>query len=154
MTRTGRSPRLGAHSPEPQVDIHPDYAAAAGLEDGGFARVATQHGSAVLRVCVRSGQQRGSIFAPIHWSDTTASDARVGALVMAEADPFSGQPELKATPARVEPVAFAYCGFALTRELIALPQGTWFARVAVAGGYGVLFATTRCPRAGTGSPRN
>jgi assimilatory nitrate reductase catalytic subunit len=144
MTRTGRSPRLGAHSPEPQVDIHPDDAAAAGLEDGGFARVATQHGSA-LRVCVRSGQQRGSIFAPIHWSDTTASDARVGALVMAEADPFSGQPELKATPARVEPVAFAYCGFALTRELIALPQGTWFARVAVAGGYGVLFATNALP---------
>jgi assimilatory nitrate reductase catalytic subunit len=132
MTRTGQSPRLGAHSPEPQVDIHPDDAAATGLEDGGFARVTTQHGSAVLRVCIRPGQRRGSIFAPIHWSEATASDARVGALAMAETDPFSGQPELKATSARVEPVEFAYCGFALTRELIALPQGTWFARVAVA----------------------
>src|SRR4029079_15613714 len=39
MTRTGRSPRFSAHSPEPQVDIHPDDAAAAGLEDGGFARL-------------------------------------------------------------------------------------------------------------------
>jgi len=145
MTRTGRSPRLGAHSPEPQVDIHPDDAAAAGVADGGFARVATQHGSAVLRVCIRPGQQRGSIFAPIHWSDATVSDARVGALAMAETDPFSGQPELKATPARVEPVEFDYCGFALTCELIALPPGTWFARVAVAGGYGVLFATNALP---------
>jgi assimilatory nitrate reductase catalytic subunit len=145
MTRTGQSPRLGAHSPEPQVDIHPDDAAVSGLEDGGFARVTTQHGCAVLRVCIRPGQQRGSIFAPIHWSDATASDARVGALAMAETDPFSGQPELKATPARVEPVAFAYCGFALTRERIAPPQGTWFARVAVAGGCGVLFATNVTP---------
>ena len=145
MTRTGQSPRLGAHSPEPQVDIHPDDAAMAGLQDGGFARVTTQHGSTVLRVCIRPGQQRGSIFAPIHWSDATASDARVGALAMADTDPFSGQPELKATPARVEPVEFAYRGFALTRERIALPHGTWFARVAVAGGHGLLFATNELP---------
>src|SRR5262249_10629665 len=34
---------------------------------------------------------------------------------------------------------------ALTRELIALPRGTWFARVAVAGGHGVLFATNALP---------
>jgi assimilatory nitrate reductase catalytic subunit len=145
MTRTRRSPRLGAHSPEPQAEIHPDDAAAACLEDGGFVRVTTQHGSAVLRVCIRPGQQRGSIFAPIHWSDATASDARVGALAMADTDPFSGQPELKATPARVEPVEFAYRGFALTREAIALPHGTWFARVAVAGGHGILFATNELP---------
>jgi hypothetical protein len=63
MTRTGQSPRLGAHCPEPQVDIHPDDAAMAGLQDGGFARVTTQHASTVLRVCIRPGQQRGSIFA-------------------------------------------------------------------------------------------
>ena len=56
-------------------------------------------------------------------------------------DPFSGQPEAKATPARIEPFAYAYRGFALTRRAIALPAGTWFARVAVAGGLGVLFAT-------------
>jgi assimilatory nitrate reductase catalytic subunit len=145
MTRTGQSPRLGAHSPEPQIDIHPQDAAAAGLEDGGFARVSSQHGSAVLRVCVRSGQQRGSIFAPIHWSSATASDACVGALAMADTDPLSGQPELKATPARVEPVEFAYRGFVLTREPVALPRGTWFARVAVAGGHGLLFATNALP---------
>jgi assimilatory nitrate reductase catalytic subunit len=145
MTRTGQSPRLGAHCPEPQVDIHPDDAAMAGLQDGGFARVTTQHASTVLRVCIRPGQQRGSIFAPIHWSNATASDARVAALAMADTDPFSGQPELKATPARVEPVEFACRGFALTRELIALPHGTWFARVAVAGGHGLLFATNELP---------
>jgi len=145
MTRSGMSPRLSAHSPEPMVDIHPDDAAATGITDGGFARVTTPHGSAVFRVCLRPGQQRGSIFAPIHWSNATAADAHVGAMAMAENDPFSGQPELKATPARVEPLEFAYRGFALTRDLIALPAGTWFARVAVAGGHGLLFATNEMP---------
>jgi assimilatory nitrate reductase catalytic subunit len=99
MTRSGMSPRLSAHSPEPLVDIHPDDAAASGITDGGFARVTTPHGSAVFRVCLRRGQQRGSIFAPIHWSNATAADAHVGAMAMAENDPLSGQPELKATPA-------------------------------------------------------
>ncbi|MBR0854126.1 nitrate reductase [Bradyrhizobium liaoningense] len=145
MTRSGKSPRLGAHSPEPMVDIHPDDASRMRITDGGFAKVTTPHGSAVLRVCIRSGQQRGSIFAPIHWSQSTAADACVGALAMAETDPFSGQPELKATPARVEPVEFAYRGFALTRDLITLPNATWFARVAVAGGHGLLFATNELP---------
>jgi assimilatory nitrate reductase catalytic subunit len=74
-----------------------------------------------------------------------AADACVGALAMAENDPVSGQPELKATPARVEPLEFAYRGFALTRDLIALPDGTWFARVAVAGGHGLLFTTNELP---------
>ena len=123
----------------------PMNAAGRGVTDGGFARVTTAHGSAVFRVCIQSSQQRGSIFAPIHWSDATSADSRVGAMAMAENDPFSGQPELKATPARIEPLTFAYRGFALTRDLIALPEGTWFARVAVGRGHGLLFATNELP---------
>jgi assimilatory nitrate reductase catalytic subunit len=146
MTRSGKSPRLAAHSPEPLLELHPDDAERTGIADGGFARVTTPHGSAVLRVCVRPGQQRGSIFAPIHWSDATAADARIGALTMADNDPVSGQPELKATPARIAPLEFAYGGFALSRDEMALPEGTWFARVAVAGGHGVLFATNELPQ--------
>ncbi len=141
MTRTGLSPRLCAHTPEPVVEIHPADAKRAKLVDDGFARITTESGSAVLKVAIRDGQQRGSIFAPIHWSDATATDARIGELVTAATDPFSGQPDLKATPARVEPVEFAYRGFALTRGAIALPPGSWFARVAVAGGDGLLFAS-------------
>src|SRR5712672_3134585 len=40
MTRSGLSPRLAAHLPEPFVEVSPDDAAAFGLSDGGFARVA------------------------------------------------------------------------------------------------------------------
>ncbi len=73
MTRTGASPRLCAHSPEPFVEVHPADAKAAKLADGGFAKVTTQHGSVILKVAITDGQQRGSIFAPIHWSDATAA---------------------------------------------------------------------------------
>jgi assimilatory nitrate reductase catalytic subunit len=62
-------------------------------------------------------------------------------------DPYSGQPEAKATPARVEPVNFVYRGFALTRHPITLPTGTWFARQAVVAGFGLLFATNAPPAA-------
>jgi assimilatory nitrate reductase catalytic subunit len=141
MTRTGRSPRLCAHSPEPFIEIHPADANAAGLADGGFAKITTLYGNAILKVAVRDGQQQGSIFAPIHWSDATAAHARIGDLAMPENDPFSGQPEVKATPAHIEPIEFAYRGFALTRHPITLPAGTWFARLAVTGGAGLLFAT-------------
>jgi assimilatory nitrate reductase catalytic subunit len=145
MTRTGSSPRLGVHSPEPFVEVHPADAKANKLVDGGFAKVTTAYGSTILKVSVAAGQRLGSIFAPIHWSDTTAAHARVGEMVTAANDPISGQPELKATPARVEPVELAYRGFALTRGPIALPARTWFARMAVGGGEGVLFATDEPP---------
>jgi assimilatory nitrate reductase catalytic subunit len=145
MTRTGMSPRLGSHSPEPFIEIHPADAMARKLTDGGFAKVTTPFGSAILKVAVTAGQQRASIFAPIHWSDATAAYARIGELVAPANDPYSGQPELKATPSRVEPAEFAYRGFTLTRRPIALPSGTWFARVAVAKGEGLLFATNEPP---------
>jgi assimilatory nitrate reductase catalytic subunit len=145
MTRTGTSPRLSAHAPEPFIEVHPADAEAAKLVDGCFAKVTTRQDSTILKVVVRTGQQRGSIFAPMHWSDATSAHARVGAMAMAENDPVSGQPEVKATPARIEPVEFGYRGFVLTRHRLDLPAGTWFARLAVAGGHGLLFATDQPP---------
>jgi assimilatory nitrate reductase catalytic subunit len=145
MTRTGASATLAVHRPQPFVEVNPADLQATGLTDGGFARVTTAHGSCVLKVVASSAQRAGSLFVPIHWSDATASSARVGDLVAADVDPHSGQPEAKATPARIAPVHFSYYGFALTRTEIALPEGTWRARVAVAGGLGMLFASDEPP---------
>jgi assimilatory nitrate reductase catalytic subunit len=141
MTRSGLSPRLANHAPEPCVEVHPDDAAAARLTHGGFARVHTLHGACVLKVAVNDGQQRGSLFVPIHWSDTTASSARVGELVTPANDPLSGQPEAKATPAAVEPAEFRFRGFALTRGNLALPPSAWWSRVTLTKGSGLLLAT-------------
>ena len=145
MTRSGLSPRLAAHLPEPFVEVHPDDASAAGLEDGGFARVATAHGSCVLKVIVSENQRPGLLFVPIHWSGETASCARVGDLVSGGIDPHSGQPEAKATPATIVPVSFSLQGFARTHDPVGFPEGTWWARVAVAGGTEYRLATNRGP---------
>ena len=145
MTRTGLSPRLGAHLPEPFVEVHPDDAQSAGLRHGGFASVTTPYGACVLKVAVSESQLRGSLFAPIHWSGETASSGRIGEMVTPATDPFSGQPEAKATPASIAPVDYQYRGFALSRDRIVLPTDTWWARAAVNGGEGILLATSDAP---------
>jgi assimilatory nitrate reductase catalytic subunit len=140
MTRTGMSPRLGAHLPEPFVEVHPDDAARHGLADGSFARVTTDHGQCTLKVVVSPRQQRGMLFAPIHWSEANASAARVGALVAPITDPFSGQPEAKATPASILPYEYVFRGFVLSRKPLKLPEHAWWARATVGGGLGYLIA--------------
>jgi assimilatory nitrate reductase catalytic subunit len=134
------SPRLGQHLPEPFVEVHPDDATRFGVADDSFARVVTDYGQCILKVAVSERQQRGMLFAPIHWSEETASAARVGALVAPFTDPFSGQPENKATPASIVPYEYVFRGFALSRMPLELPAHVWWARVTVAGGYGYLFA--------------
>jgi assimilatory nitrate reductase catalytic subunit len=140
MTRSGLSPRLGQHLPEPFVEVHPDDAKKFGVSDGDFARVVTDYGQCTLRVVVSERQQRGMLFAPIHWSEENAASARVGALVAPFTDPFSGQPENKATPASIVPYEYVFRGFALSRRRLELSDHVWWARVTVAGGYGYLFA--------------
>jgi assimilatory nitrate reductase catalytic subunit len=140
MTRTGKSPRLSSHLAEPFVEVHPEDARRARLTEGGFARVSTAHGGAVLRVRIEPGARPGSIFAPIHWTGETSSDGRIGALVHAFADPVSGQPDAKATPAAIAPVSFAIQGFALSRGGLPKPRAGWWTRATVPNGSGLLFA--------------
>jgi assimilatory nitrate reductase catalytic subunit len=141
MTRTGLSPRLASHLPEPFVEVHPDDARDHYLADQGFARVATRYGSCVLKVHVTDSQRQGSLFAPIHWNGSNASSARIGELVNPATDPYSGQPESKATPASIERVDYRFAGFVLSRRDIALPKGTWWVKAAANGGEGYLFAS-------------
>jgi assimilatory nitrate reductase catalytic subunit len=140
MTRTGISPRLGQHSPEPFVEIHPVDATRFSVTDDSFARIVTDYGQCILKVVVSERAQRGMLFAPIHWSEETASAARVGALVAPFTDPFSGQPENKATPVSIVPYEYVFRGFALSRTPLQLPPQLWWTRVAVTGGYGYLLA--------------
>ncbi|MBR0714303.1 nitrate reductase [Bradyrhizobium liaoningense] len=140
MTRTGLSQRLGAHLPEPFVEIHPDDASKYGVTDDSFARVTTDYGQCILKVVVSDRAQSGTLFAPIHWSEMNTSHGRVGALVQPFNDPFSGQPESKATPASIVPYEYVFRGFVLSRKQLALPAHLWWSRVTVSGGFGYLFA--------------
>jgi assimilatory nitrate reductase catalytic subunit len=134
MTRSGLSPRLAAHTPEPCVEIHPQDAAAARLEDGVLAHVRTRWGSGVFRVTLCAGQRRGALFLPIHWSDDFAAKAVVGRLANPATDPLSGQPALKHTPAAIAPFRTAWRGFLVSREEVQKPACAYWARRPVAGG--------------------
>lgn len=140
MTRTGTSPRLARHLPEPFVAVNPQDATLFCLDDGGFARVRTHYGTLTLRVRVTDSQPGGQIFVPIHWTEETASHARIGALVAPFIDPHSGQPESKASAASITPIKYSREGFLLSRKPIDLPAAIWWARVKIEAGYGYRVA--------------
>ncbi|CAN7544743.1 molybdopterin-dependent oxidoreductase [Massilia sp. LjRoot122] len=133
MTRTGKSPRLAGHAPEPFVDLHPHDALLSGVREGELARVTSRWGAMVARVAHSGGIARGAAFVPIHWNGQTASDARVGAVVNPEVDPVSGEPEFKHTPVRIEPFGVAWHGFILSREELDLARVAHWTRVRGAG---------------------
>ncbi|MBP2316420.1 nitrate reductase [Azospirillum soli] len=136
MTRTGLSPRLSAHAPEPCLDIHPADAEARGLTDGGLARIATSVGTALARVRVTEAQRPGEVFLPMHWTDRFTGSCVIGRLVDDEAvDPVSGQPDLKRMPVTVEAYAPAWTGFLITREAVEPSHGGYWSRRAVPGGH-------------------
>ena len=129
MTRTGRSPKLAEHVPEPFIDMHPQDALLCGVKAGELARVTSDWGAVVARVQHGGGIARGSVFMPIHWSGQTASDARVGSVVNPAVDPVSGEPEFKHTPVRIEPFSVRWYGFILSRTELQLREAAHWTRI-------------------------
>ncbi|MEW9854586.1 molybdopterin-dependent oxidoreductase [Novosphingobium sp. M1R2S20] len=135
MTRTGLSPTLSQHRPEPLLEIHPDDALAYRLSEGAFARVETASGASVFRVQVTSAQRPGEICVPMHWTDAMADGGRANRLPGQGADPVSGQPGFKNAAARVAPVEPEWRAFLASREAVA-PEGLlYWCRARVAGGW-------------------
>lgn len=151
MTRTGKSPRLAGHAPEPFIDLHPHDALLAGVREGELARVTSRWGAMVARVAHGGGIARGAAFVPIHWNGSNASDARVGAVVNPEVDPVSGEPEFKHTPVRIEPFGVAWYGFILSRAELDMGRvahwtrvrGSGFVRYELGGREAMSFETAR-----------
>jgi assimilatory nitrate reductase catalytic subunit len=123
LTRTGLAPELCRHAPEPFVEIHPADAAAHGVAEGALTRVQTRGGEAVALARLTDRQRRGALFMPMHWTAAFAPSGRANPLVEAAADPTSGQPEFKHTPARVRPYRETWRGFFLARDAWRAPSG-------------------------------
>jgi assimilatory nitrate reductase catalytic subunit len=145
MTRSAKTPRLMAHVSEPFVEIHPADAAAIGLAPADLAEIESAHGRAILRVVVTERQRRGSLFAPMHWTDQHASLARVDALIGAAADPVSGQPELKAAPVAARRFGAAWHAFAASTREIAYAEADYFAVAVVRSGWRAELAGLAAP---------
>ena len=129
MTRTGRSSRLVEHHPEPFLDLNGQDALLAGVREGELVRIVTRWGSMVGRARTSGEIARGHVFVPMHWSAVAASDARAGALVSPAVDPVSGEPELKHTPARIEPFQVDWFGVVASRRPIDGPNVAWWTLV-------------------------
>ena len=132
MTRTGKAPRLLSHVPEPFLAVHPEDAG--GLPDGGLAQIDSAWGRAVLRLRHDDGLRRGTVFAPMHWTDRFCPAGRINPVVNAAVDPVSGQPELKHTPVRLRPWAAGWHGFVLARQNLGTDLAAWTAVLPVAEG--------------------
>ena len=105
------------------------------------------HGEATLKAMLNEEVAQGSLFVPIHWTGTNSSQARVGALVHAAVDPYSGQPEAKATPARIQAAAVSHYGFVLARSAVKPATAAYWASAPFVGGH-VTFIALDAPPTG------
>lgn len=107
MTRTGKSGALLRGAREPMLELHPEDAAAAGVEDGDLALVRSRRGEVRLRVKLVAELARGVAFTPFHWGALNAAPGAgaVNAATVRATDPVSRQPELKVLAVHIERAA-------------------------------------------------
>lgn len=142
MTRTGLSSRLGAHSPEPYLSVHPQDAARYGLEHGKLATMHNAWGQARIRVDISPKVTAGQVFMPIHWTGVTSSTGRACSLVSPDTDAVSGQPEFKFTPVTLEAWRYQSEALLLSPEVIDTEPLEYWVRQKVDGGYLYRIAST------------
>jgi assimilatory nitrate reductase catalytic subunit len=145
MTRTGKTARLSAHYAEPFAELHPADAKTLGIGPAQLVKLANSHGEAVLRVLVTERQKRGTVFAPMHWTDRFAAKARIDALVTARTDPHSGQPALKMAEVEVMPFPADWYGFAVARREPVLSGIDYWALARAEGGWRAELAGEDAP---------
>ncbi len=104
MSRTGRSEKLMKGLEDgPFVEIHPEAAEEAGIEDGKPTRIVSARGSFKARAVVTEGIEPGTVFAPFHWGDLWTDDGSLNNTTHDAVCPTSKQPELKGAAVRLEP---------------------------------------------------
>jgi assimilatory nitrate reductase catalytic subunit len=114
MTRSGKSPRLGAHLAEPYAEIHPDDAGDVGVTSGDLLKLETAYGHGILRALVTKRTAQGSIFAPIHWTRQQSNAGWVNALVSPIVDPVSAQPAFKNSAVTARKFEVEWYGYAVS----------------------------------------
>jgi predicted molibdopterin-dependent oxidoreductase YjgC len=96
-TMTGRSRPLNEHVPDPYVEVHPQDAAALGLEAESRVQVSSPRGSIEIPLFTTDRVKPGTIFIPFHFAEAAANRLTNPAL-----DPASKIPELKVCKAKIE----------------------------------------------------
>lgn len=159
MTRTGRSPRLLAHTGAPFLAINPRDAQSKGIREGDLVQIHAHSTGGrsealvlqatiealVLQATIDAGMRDGDVFMPIHWNDQFASDGRVAKLITAITDPISGQPESKFTQVGLKRIKAQRWVALLSRTLIDAKPFSYWVRTPLVGGQLYLLADTSTP---------
>jgi formate dehydrogenase alpha subunit len=95
-TMTGRS-RLEDVYPEATCEIHPEDAAALGLQTGDWVEVSSRRGAIILRVLVTGRSPRGTVFVPFHFAEAAAN-----LLTLDRVDGRAKIPDYKNTAVRLQ----------------------------------------------------
>ncbi|KOX29400.1 nitrite reductase [Saccharothrix sp. NRRL B-16348] len=93
-------PELNKAEPEAYVEVHPDTATRAGLDNGGMAAVVSRRGRTVARVRCVPSMRIDVVFLPFHY----AGEGRANLLTNPALDPTSRMPEFKVCAVRLESV--------------------------------------------------
>ncbi len=99
-TMSRRSRVLDGLAPHGVLEIHPEDAAALGVEDGETVAVASRRGRIELPAALSGRMPRGTVFLAFHFKEHPAN-----ALTIAALDPVARIPEFKACAVRVEKAA-------------------------------------------------
>jgi sulfite reductase (NADPH) flavoprotein alpha-component len=95
MTKTGKVAMLNKLNPNPFVEIHPEDAAALGIEAKDSVEIRSRRGRAVLPAVITDRVRAGNCFAPMHWNDVYGEELCINAVTNDAVDPVSQQPEFK-----------------------------------------------------------
>ncbi|MEO9683688.1 MAG: nitrate reductase [Tateyamaria sp.] len=134
MSRTGKSPRLGAHLAEPFVEICPEDARNMGLDIVELVELESGGRTSVLRALPTDRVAQGQLFAPMHWTRQRNAAGPVNSVIRTRTDLVSGQPALKAGRVSARRFEAKWYGFIASAELIK-PQGEYCAVARSATGW-------------------
>ena len=96
-TLSRRSAGLDWLAPEAEVEIHPDDAAAMGIEDGELIEVRSRRGAVRARAKTTARSPLGTVFMTFHYAEAAANLLTIDAV-----DPVAKIPEYKVAAVRLE----------------------------------------------------
>ena len=96
-TRTGKVGNLNKFSPTPYMEMNPDAAKELGIKHGGYARLTSRRGDAIVMVQLTQRIPPNMIFIPFHFHEC------VNRIALGLLDPHSRQPAFKQAAVKIEP---------------------------------------------------
>lgn len=119
MTRTGKAAKLSSHMPYGHLHIHPTDAQMLSITEGQLINITSEssgESGCIYPAKIDSGQRKGDVFIPIHWSKVWGSHCALTRLYAPATDPLSGQPELKHGAVTLAVQEFASYGLLVTSD--------------------------------------